>query len=134
MASEEELRKTLASDAGNPAFVELAEILRGRGASTEALETCLSGLSRNPTCHQGRLILARLFYERGMFGFAVREIEALREAMPDSKTLLKLQEKLSPGSTSAQVEPAKLAQSEVVAETDFDFDELELIGAEKPKK
>ncbi len=133
MSSENELRQSVAADPGNPLFVELAEVLRKRGAATEALQTCLIGLSKNPTCHQGRLVLARLFYEGGMYGFAVREIEALREAMPESKTLIKLMEKLAPGSTSLSA-AVKQAETEVVAETDFEFDELELIGAEKPKR
>ena len=127
MTSEEELRKSVAEDAGSPVFAELAELLRKQGRHSEALEFCLSGLSKNPSCHLGRLVLARLFYDRQWYSFAVRELEVLRAALPESKTVAKLLEKLSPGSSLSESAP----ETETVAETDFDFDELDLIGQEK---
>lgn len=132
MASETELKKSVTEDSGNPAFAELAEILRKRGEHSAALEMCLTGLSKNPTCHLGRLVLARVFYDRRMYAFAVRELEALHLALPQSKTITKLLEKLSPGSLSEKLESAGVAQpDETVAETDFDFEELDLIGQTK---
>jgi predicted Zn-dependent protease len=130
MASEDELRQLVANDAGNPAFAELAEAIRKRGAQSEALDICLAGLAKNPTCHIGRLVLSRVFYERGMTAFAVRELEALREALPESKTVLRLLDKLAPG-TSQGVPSAQLKPTDTVAETEFDFEELDLIGQEK---
>lgn len=135
MTSEAELRTTVQADPGNPAFAELAELLRTRGSYSEALEMCLSGLSKNPTCHLGRLVLARVFYDRRMYSFAVRELEALRIALPQSKTIAKLLEKLAPGSAALTQTAAPVAAEavETVAETDFEFDELDLIGQEKDK-
>lgn len=128
--NEEDLRKIVSGDPGNPAFVDLAEILRRRGSWCEALEVSLTGLSKNPTCHQGRLVLARIFYDRHWYGFAVREIEALREALPQSKSIARLLEKLAPGAASAA--PSVKGPGEVVAETEFDFDALEMIDESNP--
>ena len=134
MRSEQELNRIVFEDPGNPAFAELAELLRKQGKLGEALDTCLSGLSKNPTCHLGRLVLARVFYDRRMYSFAVRELEALRIALPQSKTIAKLLETLSPGSAalSAAVAPS-VQDDETVAETDFEFEELDLIGKEEEK-
>ncbi|MBN8550138.1 MAG: hypothetical protein J0M12_12545 [Deltaproteobacteria bacterium] len=133
MTAELELRQIVKEDPGNPLFAELAEQLRKSGQHAEALDICLSGLSKNPSCHVGRLVLARVFFDRQMFPFAVRELEALRAALPQSKTIAKLLEKLSPGASQnpVSVAPAAPSEAETFAETDFDFEELDLIGQDK---
>lgn len=133
MISEDELRRAVSEDAGAQAFVELAERLRRRGSLSEALEVCLNGLTKNPTNHQGRLVLARVFYDRRSYPFAVRELEALQEALPESKTIRRLLEKLAPG---MQVNPAarKAEAPETVAETELEFDAIDLLEAEEEDK
>ncbi len=119
----------LKEDPGDPLFADLAEELRRGGELIRAMEICLRGLSANPACHKGRLVLARVFYELRYLPFALREIEELCRALPHSRSLQRLREKLSPEVSGAE------QQEETVAEADFDFEDLELIDEdeESPK-
>lgn len=108
------------------AFAESAENLRRSGKLEEALKVCLQGLSANPAHHKGRLVLARVFFEMGYLPFAIREIEELCEALPESKSLQRLRDKLSP-----QPAEASGGAEETVAEADFDLDELDLIAKDE---
>ena len=73
----DELNATFASDPGNPLFAELADMLRQKGEHLKAIEVCLSGLSSNPECAKGRLMLARIYYERSYLPFAIGELKEL---------------------------------------------------------
>lgn len=134
MSTEEDLRRIISEDPGNSAFAELADALRRSGRQAEAMDIALNGLSKNPGCHQGRLVLARLFFDRRQYPFAVRELEALQEALPESKTVARLLEKLSPGAKQ-KLQSAKAAPvAETVAESEFEFDTLDLIDSDEEKK
>lgn len=130
----DEYTEILGKDPGNPVFAEYAEELRAGGERTKALEVCLAGLTANPSCPRGRLVLARVYYELGFFPFAQRELDQLSKEMPDSKLVAKLIERLredSGGSPSAEVTGAK---QEVVADVEVDIGDLDQIEVEIDKK
>ncbi len=120
---ESHLRDRISQDPGDPAYAELAHELRGQGRLQEALEVALGGVSANPACHLGRLTLAHIFFDRGWTVLAVREVRHLCQELPEINTLKKLLTALSPG---AVVVPSQGAEA-TVAETDFDFEEIDLI-------
>ena len=130
--TEKDLRAMLASDPGNKAFVELVDILRSEGRYLEAIEVCLAGLSSSPDTHKGRLLLARLFYDRGFTPFALREISYVASAIPENDALKKLVQKLSPGYMEAAT--VATAPESTVAEAEFDFTDLDLIEEDDDKK
>ena len=115
----------LKNDPGNPVFADYAEELRLGGRFSEAIEVCLKGLSANPSCHRGRLILARVFFERGFVPFAAREVNILRETLPELKSVQRLYEKFYPDVAEDEGGEA------TIAESDFEISELEMVGEEK---
>lgn len=139
---EKEVQLRLHEDAGDPIFAEYADQLRREGRHEEALHCCLAGLSANPTCHRGRLVLARLFYDWRYLSFAVRELEHLRSQLPSNTSITKLLAKLSPGGSSSAPsdalapEPASASPNQpvAVAEGEFDLDALELVDEEEGQK
>jgi predicted Zn-dependent protease len=135
----ETLRALVQADPGNPAFIELAEALRKSGQHAEAQSICLLGLSKNPAAHLGRLVLAQSYFEQGCYPFAAREIEILCRELPSSRTLRKLLEKIAPSRAKLLAplgEQSGSGGESTVAETDFSFDEIELLDADTqtPKK
>ncbi|MBX7143741.1 MAG: hypothetical protein K1X79_04770 [Oligoflexia bacterium] len=133
---EKDLQTLVQNDAGHPAFVELAEGLYGRGLLKEALEVCLKGLSRNPSAHIGRLLLARIYFELECYPFAIREIELLCRALPKVQTLRRILERLAPARAARLPAAEVLASnaSATVAETDFSIEELDLLAEEDKTK
>lgn len=129
MFDEKEAQEILAADAGNPIFAEYANFLREQQEFLRALDVCLSGLSLNPECHKGRLVLARIFYEKKYLPFAVREVELLCGKIPENQFLNRLLQQLSPESGALRDKTAAGSENSegVIAEADFDFDELEMI-------
>ena len=128
--SEQQYRDELKSDPGNPGFVDFAALLVKQERFLEAVDVCLAGLSSNPACHAGRLMLARVLYRMKYFPFAVRELVTLCADFPESEALRRLLEKLSAGTVVAQ--PAPGAES-TVAEAEFDFEGIEALEEEKKK-
>jgi len=123
--SEATLRARVEVDCGDPAFAELADLLRRTSRLTEALEVCLAGLSRNPGVYRGRLTLARIYVERGWHPFAVREIEVLSRELPTNEALQRLRAKLAAdGGTGGA------GSTSMVAETELDLEALELLERE----
>lgn len=124
--TEDDLKAIIREDPANPVFSDLADLLRKKGGHLEALKVCLDGLSLNPKDHKGRLALARIFYDLNHTPFAVREVQELCREFPKSEHLKKLLQKLSPGNIA---EPPPVATpsdaSNTVAESDFDFDDIE---------
>lgn len=121
----------LNQDPGNPYFAEVAEDLRKQGQAPQAFRVCFSGLSANPHCHLGRLVLARLFYEQGSLPFALRELKTLAEELPDNKYIAKLLGKLTPGEIS---QPTEQPGESTIAEAEFDFDDIDLLEEEEGSK
>lgn len=122
----QERDKILAEDPGNPIFADYCEELRIQGKLLEAVQVAIKGLSRNPSCHIGRLALARCFYDLNCLPFARREIAELHEALPTLKSLGRLAERLSV--FSAPSETGEAAETAVLAEEEFDFGELDLVA------
>lgn len=130
--------KILEEDSGDPVFAEYAEHLRREGRPLEALNVCLKGLSGNPSCHKGRLALARVFYEQEYFPFARRELEQLAQELPENQSLKRLLEKFSIEAAAAESKKgfkgSQGGMSEddsVVAEADFDFECLDLLDEDE---
>lgn len=122
----------LEKDPGNVLFYDLAVGLSLEGNLIDAIEVCLRGLSVNPGFHKGRLLLARLYYECGYIPFAVKELESLFGACPNSKSVRRLLERLSPGSAALSSGVAtSVAGNSTVAEGDFNLDDLAELDEEK---
>jgi len=115
-----ECRAIIAKDPGNSLFPDFADFLRRRKEYDEALRVCLAGLSANPAQHLGRLILARLYYDLGFKIFAIREITELTRQFPESMTIRRLHEALSPEAVSSTAVSAE----QEIAEADIDLDDL----------
>ena len=121
----------LEADPGDPIFAAHANSLREEGALDKALFVCLAGLSSNPACHQGRLVLARIFYEQGFHPFALREVERLHHDLPKNEAVRRLLEAISPdqvapeGAAEDRGKAEESADEATVAEAEFDFDVLE---------
>jgi lipopolysaccharide biosynthesis regulator YciM len=92
---EADLEKLVVTDPGDPRFADLADMYRRRGDYQGAFDLCFNGLTANPSSVRGRVVLARLFYERHQFPFAVRELRELVKLIPDNMFLSKLLENLS---------------------------------------
>ena len=112
----------LRTDPGNPVFAEHADALREAGKPLEALQVCLSGLEANGSCHIGRLLLARIFFDLGHTSFAIRELEVLRQAVPSNVSLMRLVERLAPQASSPA--PSVGTKPEVKAEAELTLDDL----------
>ncbi|MEZ4754369.1 MAG: hypothetical protein R3A13_08695 [Bdellovibrionota bacterium] len=132
--SDDEIQLKLEQDPGDPIFADYAEFLRTQGEVDRAMHICLSGISSNPAVLEGRLVLARLYYEEGHLPFAVRELEYLKKEIPENKAVASLLEKLSPESLIAASKATVIttATSETtLAEGEFAFDELDLLDDEE---
>ncbi len=135
MAVEGSFPAELEEDPGNPVFVEFAQQLRSDGRLEDAAIVCLRGVSANPDEYRGRLLLANIFYQLECIPFALRELHLLQAHFPESTSLAKLLQKLDPSSgaaaeamSSKEVKDSKMGSEErTVAETEFDFDDLEAL-------
>ncbi len=139
----QELPQELQEDPGDISFLGVAGDYREKGELLKAVVICLRGLSANPSYHQGRLLLARLYFELECLPFALKELELLHQDMPHIDSIGRLLERLSPGASNVADEPSSdstyeqeapkdtpersrpAQQEETLAETDFDFDELD---------
>ena len=130
--TEEEINTRLEADPGDPVFADYAEFLRSQGEIDRAMHVCLTGVTSNPAVLEGRLVLARIYYEEGHFPFAVRELEYLKKEIPDNKAVNSLLERLSPESLNKPQATVISSESTetTVAEGEFGFDELDLLEDE----
>ena len=133
MEENEDREIILAADPGNPVFAAYCEELRSQGLLHEAIQVALKGLSHNPGCHLGRLILARCFYQLDYLPFARREIAELMAALPEIKSLRKLADKFDLPEPGAPDMAAK-SEEAVLAEEEFDFGEIDLVAEELKTK
>ncbi len=129
-----EIQQILKSNPGDPVFVEYAEQLRKENKLDEALQVCFRGLNSNPSCHAGRLLLARVFYQQGHLAFAIREISELVRSSKEISSLRKLLYALSPelGQLVAQEASVEGPKEDTIAEAEFEFEALDEIKANKP--
>jgi lipopolysaccharide biosynthesis regulator YciM len=128
----------LETDPGNPEFADYADKLRRSSQFGEAMIVCLKGLSANPACQRGRLILARTYFDQKLIPFALKELEQLLIEIPDNQLLAKLISTIAPGhklpsSPSTVGEPVS-TEAETVAEAEFAFEELDLIEEDQRSK
>lgn len=143
------LPQELQEDPGDPAFLDVAQNFKEEGEPLKAVAVCLRGLSANPSFHLGRLLLARLYVELECFPFALDELERIHEDMPHVDSLSRLIERLSPGASEVSEDTYEGAEEsleeelgtqperksskkeeETLAETDFDFEELDMMDDE----
>ena len=135
-----DIEKRLASDPGDPVFVLVAKALIEQGETFQSYEILLAGLSHNPDCHEGRLVLAKLYFEQDFLPFCVKELRYIAEKLPNNKSVRRLLDKF--GSDSSNVEesqekPSDLKASgssatlssseETVAEMELGFDDIDLL-------
>ena len=113
-------------------FADRAEGLRISGKLDDALILAMAGLSENPDAHRGRLVLARIFYEKGYLPFAVREVEQLVREIPSNAAIRKLLETLAPDRVIGG--PNTIVAEDTVAESEFDLDALALLEEETKKR
>lgn len=128
----------LRADPGSLQFTEYVERFLESEKILEAIHISQIGLSHNPDCYEGRLLLAQAYYKSGAVPFAVREIEHLVAKLPENEHLEKLLAKLAPDRVSLTkahskkpgVDPVKETKDhdETVAESEFNLDELDLLN------
>lgn len=133
--NESEISNILAEDPGNPVFCEYAEKLRQEGKLKDALWVTLSGLSKNPANHRGRLVMARTLYQAGFIDFSVTELKVISKELPENQSVKKLIDKLAPGEKEHVVEKQSEQAShgsgeDTLAESEFDLGDLEMIEDE----
>ena len=117
----------LKHDPGHPCFVDYAESMRAAGNLDRSQEICLRGLSANPGAHLGRLLLARLYYEKGYYPFCAEQIRLLAGECPEVQSLGRLLRALSPDLKSQQLKPEAGASEETIAETELEVDLIDEI-------
>lgn len=123
MIAEPDLELRVSGDPGDPAFADLADAYRRRGDYQGAFDLCLNGLTANPDCIRGRVVLARLFYERLHFSFAARELREVYQALPGNPYARKLLEALS---AEDRFSPGHEDEGRVLAEVEFSLHSLDL--------
>ncbi len=121
-------------DSSQEASIDEVLKLRDSGDLPDSLLTCLKFLSAAPEDPQGRLLLANLYYLLGCVELASEEVRELFKKYPEKGSLKKLLGALDPTySESEDSTPSKKGedheeeQESVLAETDFEFDDLDLI-------
>lgn len=127
--TEAELEIRVSGDPGDPVFAELADLYRRRGDYQGAFDLCFNGLTANPDCVRGRIVLARLFYERLHFSFAARELREVCQALPGNVFARKLLQAISPGDAFSPPSPTIIpppTMGDVLAEMELDLDSLDL--------
>lgn len=129
--ADSEYENVLERDPGNSAFAEFADLLRARYDYNRALRVCFAGLSANPGCLQGRLVLARIFYEQSFTPFAIRELLQINQESPENQAVQTLLAKLAPGTELSKPSAAMVEMAEsALAEAEFSLDDIELIEEE----
>lgn len=125
--NEDEVLTILSQDPGNSIFADYADILHRDGRSESGIMISLRGISANPSCYKGRLILSKIFFDLGFTPFCIEQLLILRRALPENKSLVKLLERLAP-----DIEMSKETDrpEETYAEAEFDFEDIELIDQE----
>lgn len=124
--NDNESETTAATDSLGADFITRAEGFRLEGLHSEALVVLLKGLSENPTHHQARLLLARVFFELGCVPFALNEIRYLSTRFPENANLQKLFRDLGGGDIARETPVA----AAVIAESEIDFDAIEDLDRE----
>lgn len=125
-----ELETAVADNPGTPEFVDLAHELSKAGRAERAISVCLAGLTRDPSNLQGRLLLARIYFEQGYVPFAAREVQELVKLHPGSNALQHLAAKLDPSYVDLEARSETESDEQVVAEADFEFDILDELDDE----
>ena len=127
MASEAEMQNILAQEPGNPIFADYIALLIAHEKLGEAILVGMRGLSNNPECYKGRLLLAHAMFRSAYVPFAVREVQILCEKFPQHMHLKSLLERLAPSLTTAST-VKNVGQIEEVADVEFDIDDLDKLG------
>ena len=139
-----DIEKRLVADPGDPVFVLVAKALVEQGQVFQSYEILLAGLSHNPDCHEGRLVLAKLYFEQDFLPFCVKELRYIAEKLPNNKSIRRLLDKF--GSDSSSIDESekkaddlkatdssdtlpnsKESLEETVAEMELGFDDIDLL-------
>jgi hypothetical protein len=123
---EDELRIRVQQNPGDPVFADLIALLIARDSFGEAILVGLKGVSSNPDCHKGRLLLAHALFRAGCVPFAAREIAELVREFPDKLQLKNLLSRLRPDiAAGGAPEGASYVDGKEVADIEFDPDALD---------
>jgi tetratricopeptide (TPR) repeat protein len=121
IAREKKIRDKLLSNPGDPACAILAEFLRKQGRTQEALEVCLNGLTVNPTLVSARIVLARLYLQKGWLPFCTRELRIAYRLETSNLSVLKLLQLLDANFNLSVLNDSQ-GKETLIAETEFDLD------------
>ncbi len=85
-----ELKTLLAEKPSAGEFLELARLLsKSKDTKAEARDVLFKGITHHPSNYVARLLLAKLFFEDGMYSFSARELAELW-SINRSETIKKL--------------------------------------------
>lgn len=135
-----ELRAKIASSSNSEDLLELGQLELDSGEFQEALFHLLGSVSADPQNHLARLRLAQAFIELKFTSFAVRELEQLLKVFPQNTFIRKILSQIEPESAtltshaadSATIKREQVVPEQTVAEAEFDFEALEVLGGKKP--
>jgi predicted regulator of Ras-like GTPase activity (Roadblock/LC7/MglB family) len=71
----EKCERILKENPQSQIFAALAEVLRKKGELDQAFRVCMQGLRLHPDYGPGRLVMARISFDRKMYDWAERELE-----------------------------------------------------------
>lgn len=80
----EKLKARLDKDPNSKLFLPLAEEYRKEGMFEEAIEVLKTGLERHPTYTSARVLLAKVFIDKGQLVEARAELEQVIDSVPDN--------------------------------------------------
>lgn len=85
-------------------FAPLSDAYRKIGELDRALEIAREGVKRNPDYIGGRVALARIYRDKGMFREAIEELRIVVERSPENIAAIRLIEEIGDYSTDAEIE------------------------------
>ncbi|MEM7828751.1 MAG: tetratricopeptide repeat protein [Candidatus Aenigmatarchaeota archaeon] len=74
----------LAKDPKSVVFAPLADAYRKAGMLDDAIRVCTEGLKYHPDHTGGRVVLGRVYFEKGLFDEAQRELERAVKISPEN--------------------------------------------------
>lgn len=122
----QELKTLLAEKPSAGEFLELARLLSADAENrAEARDVLFKGISHHPSNYVARLLLAKLFFEDGMYSYSARELAELW-SLNKSETIKKLLLSLGEAGKSYldlyQGKVSSEKDSSILAEIDLDDD------------
>ncbi len=96
--------RCLKENSSSRIFAPLSDAYRRIGELDRALEIAEEGVKRNPDYTGGRVALARVYRDKGMFREAIKELRVVIERSPENIAAARLLEEMDAYSTDAEIE------------------------------